>query len=71
MAYELNNKGQNVFNMKNKLFFGLIVLILVAFLPGCAVVGGIFKAGAWTGITLVLLVIFLIVYIISKSRGDK
>ena len=36
----------------------LLLLVLVAIaLPGCEVVGGIFKAGAWVGALAVILVI--------------
>jgi hypothetical protein len=27
----------------------LLLLLIVVFLPGCAIAGGIFKAGAWVG----------------------
>ncbi len=38
-------------------------------LTSCSVVGGIFKAGAWTGIIVVVLVIALIIFIISRLGG--
>ena len=45
----------------------LLLLVLVAvLLPGCAVVGGIFKAGAWVGALAVILVIAIIGFIVAK-----
>lgn len=42
---------------------------LVLFLSSCKVIGGIFKAGVWTGILIVALVVGLIIFLIS--RGGK
>ena len=44
----------------------LPVFLLLTLLSGCAVIGGIFKAGVWFGVTLVVLVIALIFYLISR-----
>jgi len=38
-------------------------------LTGCAIVGAIFKAGVWVGVLLVVGVIVLLVWLVSKSRG--
>jgi len=38
-------------------------------LNSCAVIGGIFKAGIWTGIIIVAIIVFIIIWIISKSTG--
>lgn len=43
------------------------MLMLLA-LQGCAVVGGIFKAGVWVGILIVVVVIIIIGVIVGKSR---
>lgn len=42
---------------------------LVLLLSSCEVIGGIFKAGVWTGILAVALVVGLIIYLVS--RGGK
>ena len=48
----------------------LLLLILVAIaLPGCAVVGGIFKAGAWVGALAVIAVIGIVVFVAAKIAG--
>lgn len=38
-------------------------------LPGCAVVGGIFKAGAWVGALAVILVIVIVGFLALKIGG--
>ena len=42
-----------------------------AMLSGCTVIGGIFKAGVWSGILIVVVVIVLIIWLVSKmgKRG--
>ncbi|MEP7170361.1 MAG: hypothetical protein ABI855_13400 [Bacteroidota bacterium] len=57
--------------MKNQsLLIALGILFLTAF-PSCAVVGGIFKAGMGVGIFLVVLVIALIIFLVSKMGKNK
>jgi hypothetical protein len=48
-------------------FFLLAVLII--FLSSCEVIGGIFKAGVWTGIIAVAIVLGLIIFLVT--RGGK
>lgn len=47
-----------------------IAFILLASLSfsSCEVVGGIFKAGVWTGLLLVAAVIVLVIWLITRSR---
>jgi hypothetical protein len=48
----------------------LLLLVLVAItLPGCEVVGGIFKAGAWVGALAVILIIAIVGILAAKIRG--
>ncbi|HET6255730.1 MAG TPA: phosphatidate cytidylyltransferase [Puia sp.] len=42
--------------------------MLSLLLQGCAVVGGIFKAGVWVGILAVVFIVVVILVIVSKSR---
>jgi cytosine/uracil/thiamine/allantoin permease len=37
-------------------------------LAGCEIIGGIFKAGVWSGILLVVVVVGLIIWLISRAR---
>ncbi len=48
----------------------LTMLTLIFLLSGCAVAGGIFKAGMYWGIFLVVGIIALIIYLISRA-GKK
>lgn len=48
----------------------LTLLTLITILSGCAVAGGIFKAGMYWGIFLVVGIIALIIYMISRA-GKK
>jgi len=54
-----------------KRFYGLIFLLMTLFYTSCAAVSAIFKAGMWWGIFLVVVVIGLIFWIISKLFGGK
>ena len=53
---------------KNLILAPLIVLIAILF-SGCAIVGGIFKAGMWTGIIAVVVVVGLLIFLVSKIFG--
>jgi hypothetical protein len=52
--------------MKQTTLSALIISSLL-FAQGCAVVGGIFKAGVWVGVLAVVLIIGIIIFIISKA----
>ncbi len=53
--------------MKNHLLFLSALFILLITLPGCEVIGGIFKAGVWSGILLVGGVLALIIFAVSRA----
>lgn len=46
----------------------LFIIFLSTFLSSCEVVGGIFKAGVWVGILVVVGIIALILFLIGKSK---
>jgi hypothetical protein len=54
--------------MRNFCILALNILT-TCLLSSCAVVGGIFKAGVWTGIILVAAVVALILYLVSRSQN--
>lgn len=56
--------------MKKYIPLSLIALICTV-LSSCELVEGIFKAGVWTGIIVVVLVIALVIWLISKVFGGK
>jgi hypothetical protein len=55
--------------MKNKMLLGVATSIVILSLSSCEVIGGIFKAGVWVGVLIVVGIIGLIVYLVS--RGGK
>jgi hypothetical protein len=57
--------------MKLRAFYPALLLILLISLPGCEVIGDIFKAGVWTGILLIAVVVAVIIFIISKLGSKK
>lgn len=54
--------------MSVKPLFILLLSFLAVSLSSCEVVGGIFKAGVWTGLILVAVVVFVIIWLIGRSR---
>lgn len=40
---------------------------LITFLSSCQAIGDIFKAGVWSGIFIVVLIVAVVVYLISRS----
>ncbi|QEC55822.1 phosphatidate cytidylyltransferase [Flavisolibacter ginsenosidimutans] len=47
----------------------LSALALMFTFSSCAVVGGIFKAGVWVGIIIVVFVVVLILWLVNRGRG--
>ncbi len=46
----------------------LLLVLLTVTVAGCAAIGGIFKAGFWAGIIVVVLVLGLIGILVTKMR---
>jgi hypothetical protein len=46
--------------------FWVLAITSVTFLSSCEIIGGIFKAGAYTGIFVVVVIIALIIWLLSK-----
>jgi uncharacterized membrane protein YkvI len=44
------------------------VLLLAVMASSCTVVGGIFKAGFWSGIIVVVLIVAALVFLVAKAR---
>jgi hypothetical protein len=51
--------------MKNQLNI-FYLFMLLGLISGCAVVGGIFKAGMWVGIFITVAILVLFIYLIGK-----
>ena len=54
--------------MRSGWFLALLVLVIMT-LPGCEAIGTIFKAGVWTGVIAIVLVVGVIGLIIAKVSG--
>jgi len=53
--------------MKNMNIYAIVVLFsLIITFSSCAAIAGIFKAGVWTGIIFVVVIIAIIIWIISR-----
>ena len=59
--------------MKQKFTFTQIlpILLLVITLSSCEAIGGIFKAGMWTGIIFVAVIVALIIFVITRLGRRK
>jgi hypothetical protein len=54
--------------MKQFSYLFLLALALTTTLTSCEVVGGIFKAGAYTAVIGIVLVVILIIWLVSRFR---
>lgn len=52
----------------NYLFF---ILLLSGLLSGCQAIGSIFKAGVWSGVLLVVIVVGVIIFIFSRGKKSN
>jgi len=55
--------------MRN-ILYAFLAFITVS-LSSCELVGDIFQAGVWVGVLIVVAVVGLIIYLISKVSGKK
>lgn len=55
--------------MKQFLTFFLWFLALAVGLTSCEIVGDIFEAGMWTAVIIIVLIVALILWLVSKFRG--
>ncbi len=51
-----------------KQYISLMLLFLMTMLSSCEVVGGIFKAGMWTTVIIIVAVVALILFIVNRVR---
>jgi hypothetical protein len=47
----------------------LLLAAIVLALAACSAVAGVFKAGMWTGVLVIVVVIALIVWLFGRRRG--
>jgi Rrf2 family protein len=55
--------------MKHFSYLFVFFFLCAVVLTGCEVIGDIFKAGVWTGVLLVILVIGIIVWLLTRSKA--
>ncbi len=53
--------------MKKFLFLTSFLALVITFLSGCQAIGDIFKAGMWSGIFIVVLIVAVVIYLISRA----
>ena len=61
--------GLSAVTMKHFWLLFVFLLLSTVSLAGCEVIGDIFKAGVWTGVLLVVLVIGFIVWLLTKGKA--
>ena len=54
--------------MKSKIYLIFLVSLVTVF-SGCQAIGDIFKTGVWFGVMLVVGIIVLIIYLVTKSKS--
>jgi hypothetical protein len=55
--------------IKHSSYQFVLVFFSAVALAGCEAIGDIFKAGVWTGVLLVILVIGIIVWLLTRSKA--
>jgi len=50
----------------DKVSFGLVAFLCVAVFSSCSVIEGIFKAGMFTGILIIVGIIALLIFVINR-----
>jgi cytosine/uracil/thiamine/allantoin permease len=45
-----------------------LLFLMTTLLSSCELVKGIFKAGVWTGVIIVVAIIALVMYLVSRGR---
>ena len=48
-----------------------VLALVVTTLSSCELIEGIFKAGVWTGVIIVAVILALIIWLISKVFGGR
>jgi hypothetical protein len=49
----------------------LFLILMMCLLGSCEVIGGIFKAGVWVGVIIVLAVIGFIIWLVTRKSGKS
>ena len=65
-AFETADENRNMKKFNLPVLAALFMAMLT--LSSCEAIAGIFKAGMWTGIIVVVLIIVLVIWLIGRSR---
>jgi lipopolysaccharide export LptBFGC system permease protein LptF len=57
--------------MKNYTTLALVFLVLATTLSSCDLVGGIFKAGVYTTLIVIAIVVALVIWLLSRFRRRR
>lgn len=60
-----------IITMKQFLTFFVLFLTLAVGLTSCELVGDIFEVGLWTGVIIIVVIVALILWLVSKFRGRR
>lgn len=52
--------------MMNKITHLCFLLLCISLFSGCELIAGIFEAGMWTGVALVVIIVALVIYLFTK-----
>lgn len=55
----------------SRIVYLFAILFGIISLQSCEIIGGIFKAGVWTGILAVVVVVALVIWIIARIGGKR
>jgi len=50
-----------------KVFFGLLAFLFTTMISSCSAIEGIFKAGMFTGILIIVVIIALVIFVINRA----
>ncbi|RNL50328.1 hypothetical protein D7004_18075 [Pedobacter jejuensis] len=56
-------------NIMKRTFPLVLIAFLCSTLSSCELIGGIFKAGVWSGVIVVVIVVALLIWILAKVFG--
>jgi hypothetical protein len=55
-----------------KTLYSILFLFFLTFcFSSCAVIGGIFKAGVWVGVLIVVAIIALIIFLVTRGSNKS
>ena len=63
----LLNKKINIMKKSNGILLACLFVVITT-MSSCAAIEGIFKAGVWVGVLVVVLIVGIIFWIIGKAR---